>query len=116
MKIIIKGQLPDLNTEINELKKHWAIYAKHKKYWTQYIAMEIKRQKIGQIKPPIAPKFTWFTKNERMDCDNISFAKKYILDGLVLAEIIPNDSRKYVIGFQDCFEVDKNNPRVEIEV
>jgi len=28
-----------------------------------------------------------------MDCDNVAFAKKYILDGLKEAKIIPDDSR-----------------------
>ena len=50
-----------------------------------------------------------------MDCDNVAFAKKYILDGLKEAKIIPDDSRKYVAGLGgDFFEIDKNNPRVEV--
>lgn len=117
LKVIIKGELPDLNTEINEAKKHWSYYAKHKQYWTNYIALTVQSQKLPKIISPIKPKFIWYTKNERKDCDNISFAKKYILDGFVKAGLIENDNRKCIKGFNgDDFKVDKENPRVEVEL
>jgi len=37
-----------------------------------------------------------------------------VLDGLVWADIIPNDSQKYVGQTRDICKVDKENPRVEI--
>ena len=64
MRLVIKGELPDLNTEINAAKQHWAIYASHKRQWTQYIAAQIRTQNLGQISAPIMPIFFWFTKNE----------------------------------------------------
>ena len=60
-------------------------------------------------------KFTWYTKNNRKDADNIAFAKKFVLDGFMKAGLLGNDNRKHITGFQDEFAVDKRNPRVEID-
>ena len=55
--------------------------------------------------------------NMRRDVDNIAFAHKFILDGLVSAGVLKGDSRKYVIGLQDEFtQPDPDNPRVEITI
>ena len=56
------------------------------------------------IKTPCRLKFTWIMTNKRMDLDNRSFSRKFILDGMVKANVIPDDSLKYVIGFQDEYE------------
>jgi hypothetical protein len=58
--------------------------------------------------------FAWYVKNRRRDPDNICFARKFIMDGLVAAEVIPNDTWQYVSGFRDSFEIDGQDPRVEI--
>lgn len=117
--IIIEGELPNLNNDIAIIRSHIMAYAKHKEEWTEYCmvyAME-KRIKVPMELFPITPTFYWFTKNEKVDCDNIAFAKKYILDGLVAARVIPNDSRKFIKGFGgDIFEVDTLHPRVEIKL
>lgn len=60
--------------------------------------------------------FTWYCKDQKKDPDNISFAKKYILDGMVDAGVLKNDGWKQIQGFEDRFEVDKDNPRVEVEI
>jgi hypothetical protein len=38
----------------------------------------------------------WFVKDYRTDSDNIFFAVKFILDGIVKAGVLPGDSRRYV--------------------
>ena len=42
--------------------------------------------------------------------------QKFILDGLVAAGTIPNDSQKYIKRIQHEFDVDKQNPRVEVVI
>lgn len=37
---------------------------------------------------------TWYEPDERRDPDNIMAGQKFILDGLVAAGTIPNDSQK----------------------
>ena len=61
-------------------------------------------------------KFTWYRVNRRSDTDNIAFAKKFIMDAFVESGLIKNDGWKSVKGFIDIFEVDRANPRVEIEL
>ena len=55
-------------------------------------------------------------QNKRKDKDNIAFAKKFILDGMIQAKLIQNDGWKEISGFTDEFHVDKNNPRVEVTI
>ena len=72
------------------------------------------KEKITQY--PVIIKYKWYSPNSRKDVDNIAFAKKFINDGLVIAGILENDSRKFVAGFTDEFFIDKINPRTEIEI
>ena len=64
---------------------------------------------------PCRIKFTWLIKNRMTDPDNIASAKKQILDGLVKARILPDDTHKYILGFTDEFEIsDKAGVRIEL--
>ena len=63
---------------------------------------------------PVHVYFAWVEPNRRRDIDNIAFAHKFILDGLVDAGVLKGDSQKYVTGFVDLFRVDKDNPHVSI--
>lgn len=67
-------------------------------------------------KYPIKLKIKWYEPNKRRDIDNVQFAVKFILDSLVELKVIPNDSRKYVDSIDNRVEVDKSNPRIEVEV
>lgn len=58
--------------------------------------------------------FKWYAKDRRKDKDNLSFAKKYIFDGMVNAGLIENDGWKQIGNWEDIFLIDKENPRVEI--
>jgi hypothetical protein len=50
-----------------------------------------------------------------MDLDNKSFSKKMIIDGMVKANVIPDDTLKYVIGFQDEYEIGtQDGVRIEV--
>lgn len=69
---------------------------------------------LGHIDGRVKVGITWYCKNQKIDPDNLSFAKKFVIDGLVAAGVIDNDGWKNILGFEDRFEVDKVNPRVEI--
>lgn len=60
--------------------------------------------------------FIWYEQNKRRDKDNISFAKKFILDSLQEMDILTNDGWQQILGFKDLFVVDKSNPRVEVYI
>ena len=65
---------------------------------------------------PVSLHFNWVEKNKKRDLDNICFAKKFILDALVTAQVITDDSWSYVNGFTDSFDVDPEYPRIEVTI
>ena len=116
MKFILQGEYTTLNSYSTAERTHYRYGASIKKAETNRAALELKQQWDGVPIPKSVFKFTWYRLNRRTDPDNIcAFGRKVILDGMQQAGIIPNDGWKQVAGFIDCFEVDKNNPRVEIE-
>lgn len=116
MKFTITGELTDLNTYINAERTNRFMAAKIKKEETMRVYAEIMSQKVKPMNKITEMICTWYTKNERKDFDNTVFALKYIMDGLVLAKVIPNDSRAYTGAIYHIPEVDQKKPRVEIEV
>jgi hypothetical protein len=112
--LTIKGELCDLNTYIRAERGSRFAAATIKKDETERIWAECKIQKIGLQKKGCFIVFSWFAKDKRKDKDNIAFAKKFILDGLVDAHVLDEDRWDYISGFLDVFEVDEKNPRVEV--
>jgi Holliday junction resolvase RusA-like endonuclease len=113
-KLIIPCELTDLNTYINAERTHRYRAADIKKDMTQICTLYAK--KLNSIKGMVNIKITWYCKNQKKDPDNIAFAKKFILDGLVKAGVLENDGWNSILSFEDVFEVDKDRPRVEIEI
>ena len=82
---------------------------------SKYMAADLKKQQtfsvnwlIKEQKFTLEPGkydviFNWIKPNEKKDHDNICFAKKFILDGLVIAKVIPSDGSKFIGDFQDKF-------------
>ncbi len=116
MKITILGELCDLNTYINAERRNRFIASKIKKEQTELVYYLTKGKKLPLgVEFPLIIEITWFVKDLRKDADNIVFGKKFIGDGLVLAGVIPDDSRKYIRVWRDIdVIVDKNNPRIEM--
>ena len=72
--------------------------------------------KSTKIDSPVKINFTWVEENKKRDLDNICFAKKFILDALVKANVLQDDKQNYVVGFTDTFRYgSENNVIVEIE-
>ena len=70
-----------------------------------------------RIDKPVFMEYTWVEKNRRRDLDNISsFGRKVVQDALVAAGVLKDDGWKYVVGFSDRFQVDKDNPRIEVRI
>lgn len=79
-------------------------------------ALEAKAQRLKPITEPIWVFATWYLKTRRGDPDNVRVAIKYVLDGLQSADILPDDSQKWIVGFQDRFELDRNDPRIVVQL
>jgi Holliday junction resolvase RusA-like endonuclease len=112
--LVIHGSLPKLNETIRATKSHWSRYAAEKRKHTEAVAWAALEAKLRPVTAPVEITFAWFSKNRRADPDNIRYAAKHILDGLQVAKILPNDNQQWIRGFCDTFDVDKNNPRVEV--
>ena len=115
IEMTIPGELPDLNTIIAESKKgnrNWQPYNHMKKEHTEKIAWIAKSKRVKFEKVDV--EITWICKDKRRDKDNIMAGTKFILDGLVLASVIKNDGWSQIGTINHAFEVDKNNPRIEI--
>lgn len=117
VKIVIPGELTDLNEYIRQERGNKYAGANTKRTETDYVCWTVKqRYKPIRSDKRVRVLFTWFCKNQRKDPDNIAFAKKFILDGLVTAGILEGDGWKYIKGLSDDFEVDKEFPRIEVEI
>ena len=115
MTITIPGEFTSLNDYSDAERSNRFQASKIKSQETLRVAASV----FGV--PPIPPKsypvmvlFDWYTADARTDADNVSFAQKFILDGLVRAKVLENDSRRFVFGVMHICHVDKQNPRVEI--
>ena len=114
MKITIPGELPTLNEIIDESKRHWGAYKTMKDNHTE-AAKLIAQSKLEPMEK-VDITFKWHCKNRRKDKDNIIVGQKFIIDGLVEAGILENDGWKQIGDIKHSFEVDKEKPRVEVEI
>lgn len=113
-KLVIKGEMPSLNDIIDASKTHWAKYRQLKRINTNIVAFKANRlPRFRAIKLNIK----YYCKDRRTDPDGFtSGAKKFILDGLVKAKVIKNDGWSEIKGWTETWEVDRKNPRIEIEI
>ncbi len=115
-KLIIPGKLPGLNDYIVAERTNRHKGAKMKAVNGNIVAVAIMQCMSGiRIEKPVFMEYTWIEPNKRRDKDNISsFGRKVIQDALVQCGVLKDDGWKYVVGFSDRFEVDKENPRIEV--
>lgn len=118
-KFTIPHELLDLNKFINSQRANRFGGAKIKKDQTNLCTMYVKRAISNGLvikDYPLLLTFNWYVKDRRKDPDNVAFSKKFILDGMQEAGLIENDGYRQIYGFEDTFQVDRKNPRVEVEI
>ena len=103
MQIIhIKGKMPSLNEYIKWCRGNR--YGASSKVKAIEQSIMIQLGKLKPISKPITIHFQWHEKDRRRDKDNVAFAKKFLLDALQYANILPNDNNRYIMGFSDGFD------------
>lgn len=116
-RFTIEGELPALNEIIGASKTHWSAY-KHERDKAMFRARTFIR--LARLRPmETRIRFTamYWCPDRRKDPDNISaFARKTVLDALQAEGILPNDGHRQIAGFCETFFVDKDRPRIEIEL
>ena len=111
IKIVIPGEMPGFNEIIAAAKSHYHAYNNMKRENTELATWAFKK---APKKERVFLDITWYCKTRRRDPDNIAAAVKFIWDGLVEAGVIENDGWKQNGGWSNRFEIDKDNPRVEV--
>lgn len=117
MKLIIQGRFPSLNeyTEGNRANRFKG--ASIKKSAEKQVIAAIRACKLDKVENyPVTLNITWYEKDRRRDIDNITYATKFINDSLVKSRVIEDDSQKFVKAINNRVEVDKENPRIEVEI
>lgn len=113
--LTIEGNLPSLNEYTNANRTNKYAGGRVKRKSTELVSLYCKAQLKEKYKK-VFLEIDWYEKDEKKDPDNIIFAKKFILDGLVEAGIVKNDNRKHVAGFKERVLTDKLNPRIEVRI
>ena len=113
--LTISAELPTLNETVAETKRHWSRYSHLKKTATEVVAWNCKAQRLKPIDDRVTLVFDW--PHSRRDPDNQSFGAKMILDGLVKAGVLPDDSRKWIAEIRHVFRrSDKTDQIVIVEI
>lgn len=122
-KLVIKGTLANLNDYLSAeritIRTPRGITTKGnilKKSTQEKIYPFIYQQLRGvHITKPVTLHYTFYEPNRKRDLDNIaSFGMKVIQDSLVHTRVLTNDGWKNICGFTCDFDVDDNDPRIEI--
>lgn len=114
--LTIPGTLPNLNEYIAAERTNRHKGAKMKADSGNIVAVAIRQCMRGvRIEKPVFMEYAWIEPSRRRDKDNISsFGRKVIQDALVNTGVLKDDGWKEVVGFSDRFDVDKENPRIEV--
>ena len=107
MKLELDMPFVTLNEYINAERQNKYVAANIKKQQTNTVCF-LAKNKITLQTGLYDVHFTWIKPNNKKDHDNIAFAKKFILDGLVKAGIIENDTSKFIGNFTDTFILDRS--------
>ena len=116
-KLTIPGRLSSLNKYIGDERANKYKGASLKRKNEKSIAVAIRQcLKDVKIERPVEMHYLWVVPNKRTDRDNVAFAKKFVQDALVQCGVLEDDGWEHVVGFSDRFEVDKENPRIEVKI
>ena len=72
---------------------HWTVRRYIGDAWHETVKAALNFYDILAVDYPVKLKFYW---NNRFDLDNNAVMRKMIIDSLVLANILPDDTKKYI--------------------
>lgn len=117
IRIVIPGRFSGLNEFIDANRRgkgHWNCGNAMKQRDQSTIMWSLPRVRF---KHKIFIRYVYYEPNTKRDKDNISgYFHKIFQDAMVQAGLIENDGWRNIDGWTDRFEVDKKNPRIEVEI
>jgi Holliday junction resolvase RusA-like endonuclease len=107
--ILLPHKFITLNTyiEAERINKYKAAQLKKHHTYIAYLFFRARKDFFQSASFPVKLNFVWLLKNKRNDLDNVVFARKFILDGMVAAKLIKNDGQYFINGFSDAIEYSK---------
>lgn len=114
-RMVIPGRMPGLNDYVRAERANRYAASTMKRQQTERAGVLAVEQGMPQFSGTVDITFTWVEQNRRRDMDNVAFAKKFILDGLVRAGVIHDDTPRYIGSLTDRFAYDSRHPRIEVE-
>lgn len=103
---------PAMNEIIKEARGNVYASNKTKQEWTSRVAIECKD--FGTVNYPVIFQLDFYLSNVRRDPDNLSASKKFILDGIVAAGVLPSDNFTWVKGFIEFYHHEKKSDYVVV--
>ena len=97
--LIIKPLPPTLNITIAHNRNSRWTAGESKTAETNRVDLECRAQVLPRYPGKVWLEFYWHVSNFGSDPDNISAAAKYVLDGLVQAEVLTKDSLMVIQNF-----------------
>jgi len=91
----INQALPTMNEIIAASKKHWATYSKMKKEYNNLVVAAICDAGCVPLTPHprVSISCTWYENGRKRDPDNVFAGIKFVLDAMVDAGVVVNDTR-----------------------
>ena len=119
-KITIPGRYSSLNQFIaaNRVRvRNWSKANAMKQEDQETIIPYIKKAIKTKIQNTVYIHYTFVEESHKRDLDNVSgYFLKIFQDSLVKSEVLENDGWKWIKGFDVTFDVDKENPRIEVVI
>jgi len=112
MIVKIDYKFTSLNEYINAERTNKYIASKIKKEETEVARLHFLGKE--KIKKRVDMTFIWHLHNKKKDPDNIAFAKKFILDGMVKSGVLENDTLKWIKSLRDEFVIGGKSDFVEV--
>lgn len=112
----IPGRLNGLNDYTGACRANANAGGRMKRDNQAKVVEAIKAARLRRAHGRVNVRIHWVEPNMRRDKDNVCFAKKFILDGLVDAGILENDNWTYIGDFSERFSVNAADPRIEVEI
>lgn len=104
---------PAMNEIIKEARGNVYASNKTKQEWTTRVALECRD--FPPISYPVVFQLDFYLSNRRRDPDNLSASKKFILDGIVAAGVLPSDNFNWVKGFIELYHHEKGSDYVVVQ-
>jgi hypothetical protein len=120
--IWIDGPLPGMNEMIAAAKGSRGkglAYSRMKKEWTDRVWAISKSTGINKpaaFDRPVSLQFVWVERDKKRDPDNVTAARKFILDGLVNAGVLQGDGWRWINGWWDRWDVNPDRPGVGVNI